>query len=120
MTLTSHGKYRSANSGSPVRKVAASIPSGLADQLSAAGLIDRAAGGLRSGAAAASAAGSRMAGASERKVAEASQAAYATTRTAVSQWPYWLFGLAVPRRANQSVADWPCSPASKPPLCHAD
>ena len=44
-------------------------PPGLADQLSAAGLIDRAAGTLRGGAAAASAAGSRIAGASERTVA---------------------------------------------------
>jgi hypothetical protein len=81
--------------GSQKDQIAAAIPSGLADQLSAAGLIDRGAGGLRSGAAAASAAGSRIASASERTVAGASQAAYATTRTAMSQWPYWLVGLAV-------------------------
>jgi hypothetical protein len=76
-------------------QIAAAIPPGLADQLSAAGLIDRAAGGLRSGAAAASAAGSRIAGASERTMAGASQAASATTSVAASQWPYWLAGLAV-------------------------
>ena len=70
-------------------QIAAAIPPGLADQLSAAGLIDRAAGGLRSGAAAASAAGSRIAGAA------ASQAASATTSAAASQWPYWLAGVAV-------------------------
>ncbi len=70
-------------------QIAAAIPPGLADQLSAAGLIDRAAGGVRSGAAAASAAGSRIAGAG------ASQAASATTSVAASQWPYWLAGLAV-------------------------
>jgi hypothetical protein len=81
--------------GSQKDQIAAAIPSGLADQLSAAGLIDGGAGGLRSGAAAASAAGSRIASASERTVAGASQAAYATTRTAMSQWPYWLVGLAV-------------------------
>jgi hypothetical protein len=76
-------------------QIAAAIPPGLADQLSAAGLIDRTAGGLRSGAAAASAAGSRIAGASERTMAGASQAASATTSVAASQWPYWLAGLAV-------------------------
>jgi len=81
--------------GSQKDQIIASIPSGLADQLSAAGLIDKAAGGLRSGAEATSAAGSRIASASDRTVAGASQAAYATTRTAMSQWPYWLAGLAV-------------------------
>jgi hypothetical protein len=76
-------------------QIAAAIPPGLADQLSAAGLIDRATGGLRSSAAAASAAGSRVAGASDRTIAGASQAASATTSAAASQWPYWLAGLAV-------------------------
>ena len=56
-------------------QIAAAIPSGLADQLSAAGLIDGATGSLRSGAAAASAAGGRMAEASERTVSRAGQAA---------------------------------------------
>ncbi len=81
--------------GAQKDQIAAAIPSGLADQLSAAGLIDKAAGGLRSGAAAASAAGSRIAGASERTFAGANQAASATTSAAMSQWPYWLVGLVV-------------------------
>jgi Bacterial protein of unknown function (DUF937) len=69
-------------------QIAAAIPSGLADQLSAAGLIDRATGSARSGAAAA---GGRIAEASERTVSRAGQAASAATRTtAASQWPYWL------------------------------
>jgi hypothetical protein len=58
-------------------QIAAAMPSGLAGQLSAAGLIDGATGSLRSGAAAASAAGGR--------IAEAS----------VPQWPYWLVAAAV-------------------------
>ena len=49
-------------------QIAAAIPSGLAGQLSAAGLIDGATGSLRSGAAAASAAGGRVAEAAERTV----------------------------------------------------
>jgi hypothetical protein len=82
--------------GSQKDQIAASIPSGLADQLSAAGLIDRAVGGVRSGAAAASAAGSRIAGASERTFAGASQSAHAATRApSASQWPYWLVGVAI-------------------------
>lgn len=77
-------------------QIAAAIPSGLAGQLSAAGLIDGATGGLRSGAAAASAAGGRVAEASERTVYQAGQAASAAARsTAVSQWPYWLVAAAV-------------------------
>jgi hypothetical protein len=77
-------------------QIAAAIPSGLAGQLSAAGLIDGATGGLRSGAAAASAAGGRAAEASERTVYQAGQAASAAARsTAVSQWPYWLVAAAV-------------------------
>jgi hypothetical protein len=109
--------------GSQKEQIAAAIPSGLADQLSAAGLIDRAAGGVRSGAAAASAAGNRIAGASERTVAGASQAAYATTRTAMSQWPYWLVGLvvlgglgwfALGRPAGDTVAELPRPAATQP------
>jgi hypothetical protein len=81
--------------GSQKEQIAAAIPAGLADQLSAAGLIDRATGSLRSGAAAASTVGSRIAGASERTIAGASQTAYAATSAASSQWPYWLLALAV-------------------------
>ena len=72
-------------------QIAAAIPSGLAGQLSAAGLIDGATGSLRSGAAAASAAGGRIAEASERTISGAGQAASAlASRTTASQWPYWL------------------------------
>lgn len=46
-------------------QITAAIPSGLADQLGAAGLIDRAEAGLRSGTAAASAAASRIGSASQ-------------------------------------------------------
>jgi hypothetical protein len=72
-------------------QIAAAIPSGLADQLSAAGLIDGATGSVRSGAAAASAAAGRIAEASARTVSRPPQAASAAARTtAASQWPYWL------------------------------
>ena len=94
--------------GSQKDQIAAAIPSGLADQLSAAGLIDRAAGTLRSGTAAASAAGSRIAGASS---------------AASSQWPYWLGALvvlgglawyALERPARESVAELPRPAATQP------
>ena len=109
--------------GSQKDQIAAAIPSGLADQLSAAGLLDRAAGGLRSGAAAASAAGSRIGGASERTVAGAGRAAYATTSAAWSQWPYWLAALvvlgglgwfALGRQAGEKVAELPHPAATQP------
>jgi Bacterial protein of unknown function (DUF937) len=102
--------------GSQRDQIAAAIPSGLADKLSAAGLIDSTAGTLRSGTATASAAGSRIAGASERTVAGASRAAYATTSAASSQWPYWLAILAVlgglawytvGRTSRETVAELP-------------
>ena len=77
-------------------QIAAAMPAGLADQLSAAGLIDGATGSLRSGAAAASAAGGRIAEASERTVYRAGQTVSAATRsTAASQWPYWLVAAVV-------------------------
>ena len=109
--------------GSQKDQIAATIPSGLADHLSAAGLIDRAAGTARSGAAAASAAGSRIAGASERTVAGARQATYATTSAASSQWPYWLAGLvvlgglawyAIGRPGGDKVAELPRPTATQP------
>jgi len=70
-------------------QIVGAIPSGLADHLGAAGLIDKAEAGARSGMAAASAAGSRIASASERAGAGANQAASA------AQWPYWLVALAL-------------------------
>lgn len=86
-------------------QIAAAIPSGLLDQLSAAGLIDKAEGTLRSGVAATSAAGSRIAGAGQ-----------AATKAAPSQLPYWLLGLAVlsglawfafGRSGSETVAELP-------------
>src|SRR3954468_9134620 len=75
---------------------AAAMPSGLASQLGAAGLIDGATGGARGAAAAASAAGGRIAEASERTAYQAGQAASAAARsTATSQWPYWLVAAVV-------------------------
>ncbi|WP_225677964.1 DUF937 domain-containing protein [Bradyrhizobium hereditatis] len=77
-------------------QIAAAIPSGLAGQLSAAGLIDGATESLRSGAAAASTAGGRIAEASEQTVSRAAQAASAAARrSTVPQWPYWLVAAAV-------------------------
>jgi hypothetical protein len=109
--------------GSQREHIAAAIPSRLADQLSAAGLIDKPAESLRTGAAAASAAGSRIAGASERTIASASQAASAATSAASSQWPYWLVALAVlgglawyafGRPGNDTVAQLPPPAATQP------
>ncbi|CCE11716.1 hypothetical protein BRAS3843_770014 [Bradyrhizobium sp. STM 3843] len=68
-------------------QIMAAIPSGLSDQLSASGLIDKAEAGARSGMSTAAAAGSRIAGVSERAGTGASQAAFAASRT---QWPYIL------------------------------
>ncbi|OAF06938.1 hypothetical protein AYJ54_18535 [Bradyrhizobium centrolobii] len=109
--------------GSQKDQIAAAIPSGLADQLSAAGLIDKAAGTMRSGTAAASAAGSRIADASERTAAGASRAAYAATSAASSQWPYWLVALVVlggllwyatGRQAGETVAELPRPATTEP------
>jgi hypothetical protein len=98
-------------------QIAAAIPSGLADQLSAAGLIDGATGSVRSGAAAASAAAGRIAEASARTVSRPAQAASEAARTtAASRWPYWLLaavalgGLAwyaLGRPADDKVAQLP-------------
>ncbi|WP_456643192.1 DUF937 domain-containing protein [Bradyrhizobium sp. Lot33] len=86
-------------------QITAALPSGLADQLSAAGLIDRAGESVRSGA---SAAASRVAGASTR---------YTPSNT-MAQWPYWLAGLVVlggllwyatQRPGEQTVAEQPAA-----------
>jgi hypothetical protein len=90
-------------------QITAAIPSGLADQLGAAGLIDRAGAGLRSGAAAASAGASRVAGASQ-------QAGTWAGRT--MQWPYGLAALlilagiawyAIQRGGQDTVAEQPAA-----------
>jgi len=87
-------------------QITAAIPSGLADQLGAAGLIDRAEAGLRSGAASASAGASR---ASQQAGNWASQA---------TQWPYWLAALvvlaglawwAIQRPGQETVAEQPAT-----------
>ena len=83
------------------------IPSGLADQLSAAGLIDRADAATRSGMAAASAGASRVA-----------TATTGAGRTAATQWPYWLAALIIlgglawygfERQEKQTVAEQPAT-----------
>jgi hypothetical protein len=87
-------------------QITAAIPSGLADQLGAVGLIDRAEAGLRSGAASASAGASR---ASQQAGNWASQA---------TQWPYWLAALvvlaglawwAIQRPGQETVAEQPAT-----------
>ena len=94
-------------------QITAAIPSGLADQLGAAGLIDRAEAGLRSGAAAASTAASAAAS----RVASTSQQA-GTLASRTSQWPYWLAALAVlagiawyaiQRQGHETVAEQPAT-----------
>jgi len=100
-------------------QIIAAIPPGLANQLGAAGLIDKPEAGVRSGMAAASAAGSRIAGASERAATGAGRSAYAAASS--TQWPYWLAALVIlgglgwyglQRPAQQPVAE---APAVKQP-----
>jgi len=73
-------------------QIMAAIPPGLADHLSAAGLIDKAGAGVRSGMGTAAAAGNWAASASERAATGAGQAASAAAR---AQWPYWLAALVI-------------------------
>jgi hypothetical protein len=104
-------------------QIARAMPSGLADQLSAAGLMEGTTEGLRSGATAASAAGSRMADASERTFSRASEAATMAARSsATSQWPYWLVAAVVVgglawfafgRSGEDTVAQAPPSPMTR-------
>ena len=104
-------------------QIARALPSGLADQLSAAGLIDGATENLRGGAAAASAAGGRMADASERTFSRATESATMAARSsASSQWPYWLVAAVVVgglawfafgRSGEDTVAQAPPSPMTR-------
>jgi hypothetical protein len=73
------------------QQIAAAIPSGLADRLTAGGLIDD----VRRSADTVSAAGSRIGGTAQRTAAADSRAAYAGTSGAATQWPYWLLGVAI-------------------------
>jgi hypothetical protein len=95
-------------------QITAAIPSGLADQLGAAALIDRAESGLRSGAAAASAGASRMESASRQ--AGTSAANSLAGRTA--QLPYVLAAAVIlagiawyafERRGQETVAELPAN-----------
>ena len=99
-------------------QIASAIPSGLADQLGAAGLIDKAEAGLRSGAAAASAGASRVGSAAERAGTFARQ-----TASPSAQWPYWLAaaivlgGLAwyfMQRPGEETVAELPAKTQPAP------
>ena len=69
-------------------QIAAAIPSGLADQLGATGILDKLTGNVRSGAAAASAAMGRAGDAAY----ETANAAYTGRSSAPAQWPLWLIG----------------------------
>lgn len=105
--------------GSQKEQLMAAIPSGLADQLSAAGLIDRAQGGLRSAGTAASAAEDRVFSSVDRTATGSRM----TSRAAPSQWPYWILGLAVlgglawyglGRPRENAVAELPRPAANQP------
>ena len=98
-------------------QITAAIPSGLADQLGAAGLIDRAEAGLRSGAAAASAGASRAASASQQAGSWANRTTWPNQG---AQW--WRIGLAalvvlagiawyvMPRQGQETVAEQSATP----------
>src|SRR5262245_9725691 len=66
---------------------ASAIPSGLAQQLSSTGVLDQMEAGFRRGAAA-------TAGASEQYAPRTGDA-YAASRAAPAQWPYWVLAAAV-------------------------
>jgi hypothetical protein len=90
--------------GAQKQQFVAAIPSGLADQLGASGLIDR------------------VASASARASTAASQTAYSTPKLA-TQWPYWLAALVVlgglawfgmNRQNESSVAETPAATRPAP------
>jgi hypothetical protein len=97
-------------------QLVAAIPPGLADQLGAAGLIDRAEAGVRSGMATASSAASGAASAAAQRVSS-------TVSRPSAQWPYWLLALAVlgglgwyafQRPGEQKVAEAPAVTTTRP------
>lgn len=91
-------------------QITAAIPSGLADQLGAAGLIDRAEAGLRSGAAAASAGASRATSASQQAGAWAGQATPWRLGLAALVVLAALAWYAIPRQGEQTVAEQSTTP----------
>src|SRR5262245_65939801 len=72
---------------------ASAIPSGLAQQLSSTGVLDQMESGFRRGAAATGAAAGRAAGTAEQYASRTGDAAYAASRAAPAQWPYWVVAL---------------------------
>jgi hypothetical protein len=82
-------------------QIVATIPSRLADQLSAAGLIGRAASDMRGGVAPAADAVNRVAAASDRTVAAASRATNSAASSTTTAWPYLVAAAAV-----LAVAGW--------------
>jgi hypothetical protein len=86
-------------------QITAAIPSGLADQLGAAGLINRAEAGLRSGATAASAGASRVAGASQQAGTWASQGMPWRLGLAALVAAAAIAWYAIPRQGQQTVAE---------------
>jgi hypothetical protein len=90
------------------------IPSGLADQLGAAGLIDRTEGELRNTAASAAAGAARVASAGSG----ATQTTYNAITNTAGRWPYWLAALivlgglawyAIDRQDQPKVAEQPAA-----------
>jgi hypothetical protein len=76
-------------------QIASALPSGIAQQLSAAGLLDQVGSGIRSGAAAAAGAAGRLGDASQQWASRAGEAASAARSAASTpQWPYWVLALA--------------------------
>jgi hypothetical protein len=71
-------------------QIVQAIPSGLADELDGAGLLDLFDGSARNTVAAATASVRRFGQASERTIDDASQSAYATRSAAASLWPFGL------------------------------
>jgi hypothetical protein len=69
------------------QQIAAAIPSGLADRLTAGGLLDDVSRGA--------ATGERMAEAAARAATTSSHVAYRTSSAPAAKWPYWLLGLAI-------------------------
>jgi Bacterial protein of unknown function (DUF937) len=85
-------------------QITAAIPSGLADQLGAAGVINRAESGLRSGTAAASAGASRIESASRQAGAWSGQLPYVLAALIIVGGLAWY---AFERRGEETVAELP-------------